>query len=74
MSIFYRKNKLFKIDTDKLSHKAKTPEIINGLYLAVFEEFRGASDNPKYKRLNYSQKMSELNKFAENWLKIRNLL
>ena len=73
MSIFYRQNNQFKIDTTKLSSKANTTQIKNALYAAVYQEFFGASENPKYKDLTLVQRINKLNEFAENWLIQRGL-
>jgi hypothetical protein len=74
MKIFYRENKLFKIDKSQLNSVNTTTEVINSLYAAVYTEFAGASDNPKYRKLNHAQRMNKLNEFAENWLKKKGLL
>lgn len=74
MNIFYRQNRLFKIDTSQLSGDALKPENINALYAAVYAEFVGAVNNPKYKNLTPLQKMTKLNQFAQNWLVNKGLL
>ena len=73
MNIFYRENKMFKINTSALSEKAKKTEIINALYAAVYEEFKGAITNFKYKDLTPLEKMNKLNQFAKDWLRKRGL-
>lgn len=71
MNIFKRKSSYFTID-DKIIKLETT--IQNALYAAVYEEFRGAVNNSKYKNLTNLQRIQELNKYAENWLKDRGLL
>lgn len=71
---FFRKDNQFVINSKLLSERANTPTVINALYAAVYLEFRGAVDNPKYKDLNTLEKMQKLNEFAHNWLKTRGLL
>lgn len=70
---FKRKNKMFCIDESQLSSAAKTTYNMNALYGAVYEEFRGAINNPKYKGLTDKQRLDQVNLFALNWLKDRGL-
>jgi hypothetical protein len=74
MQIVYREGNYFKIDKKLLPKKSQTLEVINGLYAAIYDEFKGAVDNPKYQNLSYFEKMNKLNEFAEDWLRKRNLL
>ena len=74
MQIFYKDGRLFKIDDTQLPEAAKTVEIINGLYAAVYNEFSGAVNNPKYKNLSIKGIMIALNIFAEKWLTDKGLL
>lgn len=70
---FSRKDGMFVLDVSKLKPEANKTNIINSLYGAVYEEFRGAVNNPKYKKLTNIQKLTALNEFAETWLKIKGL-
>lgn len=74
MNIFYRENRFFKIDTSQLSGEALNSKNINALYAAVYGEFIAAVNNPKYKNLTPTQKMNELNQFAQNWLRSKGLI
>ena len=74
MKLFYRQNGMFKIDDKQLKPKLRTPKILNALYAAVYDEFRGAENNPKYSNLNYLERINKLNEFAENWLKEKRLI
>ena len=67
--IFYRQGKLFKIDLDQINEKAKQTDIINSLYAAVYEEFRGSVEKKEYKNLTNLERLNKLNEFALNWLK-----
>lgn len=71
--IVNRRNKQFCIDTTQLSSKANNTDVINALYAAIYLEFRGASENPKYKHLTYLERFNKLNEFANKWLKDRGL-
>lgn len=71
MSILRRQGAMFVIDDKKLSPKARDIPVKNGLYAAVYEEFFGASENPKYKNLSTLQLFNKMNEFAEKWLKDR---
>lgn len=72
--LIYRQNNLFCIDKNKLSEKANKTPIVNSLYAALYEEFKGAAINPRYKKLTPKEKMDKVNEFAHNWLKERGLL
>ena len=71
MSILRRQGRMFVIDDSKLTPKARDIPVKNGLYAAVYEEFLGASENPKYKHLSTLELFNTMNKFAEKWLKDR---
>lgn len=71
MSIVYRNNRLFSIDKEYIKVEHRTSSVINGLYTAIYDEFRGAYENDKYKKLTFAERMSKLNLFAEKWLKDR---
>lgn len=70
---FNRYNHKFVLDAEQLKPTARTIEIINGLYTAVYEEFSGAVYNRKYKDMSVQQRIDKVNEFAENWLKLRGL-
>ena len=71
--LVYRRNKLFVIDKSKLKPEAKSDNVCNALYAAIYSEFVGASTNPKYKGLNLKEMMEKLNEFSWDWLKQRGL-
>lgn len=71
MNLIYRKNRMFCIDQDYIKPGYRTPEVINGLYSAIYTEFKGAVDNWKYKNLTLVDRMQNVNIFAEKWLKNR---
>lgn len=72
-NVIYRKNKMFCIDTDKLTSKANKSDIILALYSAIYTEFSGASNKPEYKDLTSLQKLAKVNEFANQWLNERGL-
>ena len=72
-TIIYRKNKLFCINKDKLSSKARKDDVINALYAAIYTEFSGATYNVDYKDLTPLEKLNKLNEFAHRWLSERGL-
>jgi hypothetical protein len=72
-TLIYRRNNTFIINEDKLSVNANTTPIKNALYAAIYDEFKGASVNPKYKKLTPLKRMQKLNDFAANWLTERKL-
>ena len=72
--IIYRKNKMFHIDTDKLSSKANKTDIILAIYSAVYTEFSGANNNPDYKDLTNLEKLDKVNQFVNKWLNERGLV
>lgn len=72
-NIIYRQNKLFCIDKNKLSQKARKDEIINALYAAIYTEFAGASKNQDYKDLTSLEKLVKINEYAHKWLNERGL-
>lgn len=73
-NVVYRKNKMFHIDTDKLSNKANKSDIILALYSAIYMEFSGAQNNPDYKDLTNLEKLDKVNQFANKWLTERGLV
>jgi len=72
-TLVYRQNRLFKIDVTQLAPKAKRPEVINALYAALYDEFKGAVDNDKYSNLTYKERMDLINDYAHSWLTKRGL-
>ena len=68
MAIFFRYNGEFRIKDSELPLKARSSQIQNGLYAAVYEEFLGASENPKYSKLTTLERINKLNEFANNWI------
>jgi hypothetical protein len=72
-TIIYRKNKLFCIDKDKLSQKARKEDIINALYADIYMEFSGANYNDDYKNLTALEKLNKVNEYANKWLSQRGL-
>lgn len=69
-----RRSRLFVVDKTKLqTKKAQSNEVVNALYAAIYEEFKGASTNPKYKTMNNKELMDQVNSFSWNWLKERGL-
>lgn len=73
-NVIYRKNKMFHIDTDKLSAKANKSDIILAMYSAIYVEFSGASNNPDYKHLTNLEKLDKVNEFINKWLDERGLV
>jgi len=69
MPVIYRSNKMFSIDNEFIKPEHRNSSVINSLYAAVYDEFKGASRNDKYKKLTYEQRMAKLNEFAEKWLR-----
>jgi len=70
---FYRQTNQFVLDKTQLTSNAQRTENMNALYAAVYDEFFGASENPKYKNLTPLQKFERLNLYAEKWLKEKGL-
>jgi len=73
MALIFRKNRQFIVNVAELKPKAIRVDIINGLYAAIYSEFKGASENNKYKNLTPLELMAKLNEFAYQWLKDRGL-
>jgi len=71
--IIKRKSRMFCIDKTQLKPEARTTEVYNGLYAALYEEFKGANESPKYKRMTPLERLNSLNVFAINWLIERGL-
>jgi hypothetical protein len=74
VNLIYRQGKLFKINESLLSKQANKTDIKNALYAAIYDEFKGASENPIYMQLTPLEKMQRLNDYASNWLKDRGLV
>lgn len=69
-----RSGKRFVVDKTQLSTKANKTDIINSLYAAIYDEFKGAALNPKYADMTPVKRLEELNTFTHEWLKERGLL
>lgn len=74
MNVLYKRNGLFIIDETKLAAGGRNNEVKAALYGAVYEEFLGASENPKYKDLSTLDRFNKLNDYATKWLQDRGLL
>lgn len=70
---FYRQTNQFVLDKTQLSSSAQRTENMNALYAAVYTEFFGASENPKYMKLTPFERINKLNEFAGQWLKDKGL-
>ncbi len=66
--LIYRQNRLFRINEKVLPDSAKNLETMNSLYLALFLEFQGAEYNDKYSKMNYQERMNQVNEYANLWL------
>lgn len=73
-NIIYRQNKMFCIDKSKLSEKARSNDIINALYAAIYTEFIGASKSQYYKDLTPLERLDKVNEYANKWLSERGLV
>lgn len=74
MNLIYRKSKRFVVDDSQIKEEFRTSSVINGLYAALYDEFRGASVNKKYANKTPQEKMELVNQFAYNWLKQRGFI
>jgi hypothetical protein len=74
MKILNKDGAYFKLNKTLLKKFKKRPDIINGLYVAVYEEFKGAIEQPHYSKLTVKQRFEKLNEFAFNWLNKRGFL
>lgn len=72
-TIIYRKNRMFVIDKSQLIAAANREDICNALYAALYTEFKGASKNPRYLDRTPKDMLTEINIFANDWLKSRGL-
>jgi hypothetical protein len=70
-NIVIRRNRQFIIDSSKLKPEANRTDVINGLYAAIYDEFKGASKNKVYMKLTPLELIKKLNEFAYKWLKDR---
>jgi hypothetical protein len=68
MNLVYRQGKMFKLDVDQLPASAKNTATMNALYADIYLEFRGASENKKYKSMNLIDRLDAVNQFALTWL------
>lgn len=71
MDLIYRQGKLFKINDAELPITARKMDVKNRLYIALFREFQGASENDKYKSLSIQDRIAKLNVFARDWLTLQ---
>jgi hypothetical protein len=65
--IIIRRSNKFCIDKTQLSAAANKDDICTALYVAVYDEFMGASEHPNYKDLSNLERLNKLNEFALNW-------
>jgi hypothetical protein len=72
--VVYRHNHRFHINTTRIKSEFRSSSVINGLYAAIYEEFMGASQNEKYKKLTPIEKLDKINEFATKWLEKRGFL
>ena len=73
-NLVYKENHKFYINKELLLPEARTTAIINGLYAAIYEEFKGAIQNSKYSKLTPLERLEALNIFANNWAKQRGFI
>ena len=64
---------MFVIDRSQLSTAANKEAICNALYGDLYSEFKGAVKNPQYKDLTQKDMLTQVNIFANDWLKTRGL-
>ena len=64
---------MFVIDRSQLSAAANKEAICNALYVALYDEFKGANKNPKYSGLTPKDMLTNVNTFANDWLLTRGL-
>lgn len=69
--LIYRQGRLFRINDNLLPECARKMDVKNKLYIALFREFQGASISEKYKSLSIQDRISKLNDFAKEWLKLQ---
>lgn len=72
--LIYRQNLKFYINESMLKPQFRRVEVINGLYAAIYDEFKGAIHNEKYSNLTPIEKIQRVNQFAEDWLKTRGFM
>lgn len=68
LPLVYRQDRMFKINDEALPAGARTLEVKQKLFVALFREFRGASENDKYKKMSYQERIEILNQYARDWL------
>lgn len=73
-TLIYRKNLKFYINESKIKPQFRKVDVINALYGAIYEEFKGAIHNSKYVNMTPVEKIQQVNIFAEDWLKKRGFL
>jgi hypothetical protein len=59
---------MFRINDNLLPQTARKMDVKNRLFIALFREFQGASENDKYKSLSIQDRIAKLNDFAKEWL------
>ena len=74
MDIVSRNNGMFVLNEQALTIDARTPAVTNALYAAIYDEFLGATTNPKYQNLTTLERFNKLNEFARDWLSVRGFL
>lgn len=72
--IVYRNNKMFVIDKTIIKATKNKDQICNALYADIYTEFRGANENPIYKKKTNAEKLELVNTFAYNWLVSKGLI
>jgi hypothetical protein len=72
--LIYRQNHQFCINKELIKPQFQTLEVINGLYAAIYDEFKGAIQNDKYSKLTPSEKIQRINEFAYAWLTQRGFI
>jgi hypothetical protein len=68
MSLIYRQDRLFRINSAELPESANTLEARQNLLVAIFKEFQGAMENESYKNMTNKERLEALNNFAKAWL------
>lgn len=64
----------FHINEALIKPEFRQIPVINGLYAAIYEEFKGAIHKDKYSSMTPIEKINEINRFAEDWLKKRGFI
>lgn len=69
MDVIKYSNVGFVILESAIVPQARTVDVKNALYVALYNEFLGASKNPKYQDLTVLERVQKLNDYAKDWLK-----